>query len=76
MSGLSLRTGLSVRASAPTAATANTGTVDVAAFSPGQTSQMTSGGSALTPNKPTAVAMWTGIGAVALLVFIRWSLPK
>jgi hypothetical protein len=51
-------------------------TAGQAAFGPGYT--MTGAPSAagsLAPNDPFGVALWAGVAAIALLVFIRYSLP-
>lgn len=78
MAGLNVRTGLGIRYSAPSvsAAPANMGTVDYAAFSPAATSSPQSSADALKPNDPTGKALWIGVGSLALLVLIRWSLPR
>jgi len=47
-----------------------------AGFGTGSTmSGSPSGLSACTPNDPFGVALWTGVGALALLLVIRHSLP-
>lgn len=77
MPGLSLRTGLGFRAStAQDVGTANTGTVDAAAFMPGATVQPQSRGSALSPASPPGLAFWVGVGALVALGLIRHSLPN
>lgn len=76
MAGLSIRTGLSGRFSTATASTANTGSVDMAAFAPGATQAPETKAGALTPDDPVGIALWVGVAALAGLVFIRWTLPR
>ena len=49
-------------------------TVTQAAFGMGAT--VDAGSSMLSPKDPIGLAVWTGIAAVAALVFIRYSLPN
>ena len=49
-------------------------TVTQAAFGMGAT--VDAGSSMLSPKDPVGLAVWTGIAAVGLLVFIRYSLPR
>lgn len=68
---LGLNAGAQVGYAQPKPATAGE-----AAFGPGFTSSaMPSSSAALAPNDPFGLALWVGVGAVALLVFIRYSLP-
>lgn len=77
-SGLNLATGLRFRASAAQSTpTPDTGTVNYAAFQPGKTQQMQAQGiGALTPGSATGMCFWVGVGALALLILIRQSLPR
>ena len=50
--------------------------VTAAAFGPGYTTSAPTMGSALTPNDAFGISFWLGVGAIALLVFIRHSLPR
>lgn len=51
-------------------------TAGQAGFGPGYTANaMPSTSGALAPNDPFGLALWVGVGALALLVFIRYSLP-
>lgn len=51
-------------------------TAAVAAFSPNGTVALTSGPHWAHPSQPFGLAFWTGVGALALLVLIRHSLPR
>lgn len=79
MSGLSLGAGAQVRVGAPStgqSAYPLPSTASQAAFGPGFTQGgMPDAKSSLLPNDPFGVALWTGVAAVALLLFIRYSLP-
>lgn len=80
MPGIQLRSfgGVSTRmqpaTSAPDASQASS--VTAAAFGPGYTTSAPSTGSALMPNDAFGITFWVGVGALALLVFIRQSLPR
>jgi hypothetical protein len=50
--------------------------VTQAAFGPGMSAPVTPPSQTLFPNDPFGIAVWVGIGAVALLVLIRHSLPR
>jgi len=79
MGGLSLRVGGfgGVRSSSSPKWGQGTGpsSVTQAAFGPGYTAPAPSGGSVLAPNDGFGVAFWMGVGAIAALCFIRYSLP-
>jgi hypothetical protein len=51
-------------------------TAGVAAFSPNATVALNAGGNPLHPNQPFGLAFWTGVGAIALLLVVRHSLPR
>ena len=80
MPGLQLRTfgGVSARSQATTAAPSmsQATSVTASAFGPGYATSAPSMGSALTPDDPFGVSFWLGVGAIALLIFIRHSLPR
>ena len=80
MHGIQLRTfgGVSNRMQATTAAPSSdqATSVTAAAFGPGYTTSAPSMGAALTPNDAFGISFWLGVGAIALLVFIRHSLPR
>lgn len=80
MPGIQLRTfgGVSARPQATTASpdTAQVTSVTAAAFGPGYTTSAPDMGSALTPDDAFGISFWLGVGALALLVFIRHSLPR
>lgn len=80
MPGINLRTfgGVSARTQPTTAAASpgQTTSVTAAAFGPGYTTSAPDTASALTPDDPFGVSFWLGVGAIALLVFIRHSLPR
>lgn len=77
MPGLSLNSGLRFRASsARDLGTANMGTVDAAAFSPGSTQSPQTRGQALSPSTPQGLTFWVGAGSLLALALIRHSLPK
>lgn len=51
-------------------------TAGEAAFGPGYSGADTpSTRSSLAPNDPFGIALWVGVGAIAVLLFIRYSLP-
>lgn len=69
MGGVRAGTGYGYQTTAPTTATD-------AGFGPGASvAGSPSSSNALTPNDPFGVAFWVGVGSLALLVFIRHSLP-
>lgn len=74
---LSLGAGAQVRSGAPVPGNANpAATIGELAYGPGYTAAgVPSTGSMLAPNDPFGVALWTGVLAVGLLLFIRYSLP-
>lgn len=75
--GLSLNSGLRVRASSAIATgSANMGTVDAAAFMPGATQAPQTGPAALSPRGAIGLTFWVGVGCLAALVVLRNSLPK
>ena len=80
MPGINLRTfgGISARTQATTSAASpgQTTSVTAAAFGPDYTTSAPSMGSALTPDDAFGVSFWLGVGAIALLIFIRHSLPR
>lgn len=80
MPGIALRTfgGVSARPTPSTSApnSAQATSVTAAAFGPGYASSAPSMGQALTPDDPFGISFWIGVGAIALLVFIRHSLPR
>lgn len=78
MPGLQLRTfgGVSARAQPTTAPEPAPTSVTAAAFGPGYTTSPPSTGSALTPDDAFGTCFWLGVVAVAVLVFIRHSLPR
>jgi hypothetical protein len=77
MPGLSLNSGLRFRASSATQlGTANPGTIDAAAFSPGVTQSPQTRGQALSPSTPQGFTFWVGVGSILILAIIRHSLPK
>lgn len=81
MPGINLRTfgGVSARTQASTSAPNfdQASTVTAAAFGPGYaTAAPDSMSDALTPNDPFGISFWMGVGAIALLIFIRHSLPR
>jgi hypothetical protein len=47
-----------------------------AAFGPSVTSSSPNASAILAPNDGFGLAFWLGVGAIAALVFIRYSLPK
>lgn len=53
----------------PTSATA-------AAFGPGFTSPTPTAAQVLAPNDGFGIAVWAGVVAIGLLVFVRYSLPR
>lgn len=81
MAGLNL--GLGARAQVATGPAATGGgayplpsTAAAAGFGPGFTQPgMPGGRAALLPNDPFGIALWTGVAALAVLLFIRYSLP-
>lgn len=81
MSGLNLRigAGAQVKAGPPAAGGASypaASTAGEAGFGPGYTATGTPDTkTALFPNDPFGVALWVGVGALGLLVLIRYSLP-
>jgi hypothetical protein len=81
MPGINLRSfgGVSARTQASTSAPdvgPQVSSVTAAAFGPGYTSAAPSASSALTPDDAFGLSFWLGIGAIALLIFIRQSLPR
>jgi len=78
--GINLRSfgGVSARTQATTSAPdmGQASSVTAAAFGPGYTTSAPTMGSALTPNDAFGISFWLGVGAIALLVFIRHSLPR
>ena len=80
MPGINLRSfgGVSARTQATTAAPdmGQVSSVTAAAFGPGYTTSAPSTGSALAPNVAFGMTFWMGLGAIALLIFIRHSLPR
>lgn len=78
MSGLNLNLGIGSQVSA----TGQVGsfpavTAGQAGFGPSFTSTpVTSKASALAPTDAFGIALWVGIGSLALLLFIRYSLPN
>lgn len=81
MAGLNLQlgAGAQVRSGAPQPGTASypaPRSIGEAAFGPGYTAAgVPSTGAMLAPNDPFGVALWTGVLAIGLLLFIRYSLP-
>ena len=83
MAGLSLNMGIGRNtgmagvqpAGTPTYNNAGTQSVMAAAFGPGATVPVQKQSMALSPGTPTGLTLWVGIASVALLVFIRQSLP-
>jgi hypothetical protein len=76
MSGLNLGVMGSVRAGAGTGYQTGPVSAAEAGFGPGYSvSGAPSSTNALTPNDPFGVAFWVGVGSLALLLFIRHSLP-
>jgi hypothetical protein len=77
MAGISFKTGIGTFR--PGGQSVSSGgapaTAAQAAFGPGATQSPQSAGNALTPNDPASIALWGGIAGVALLVFLRCSLP-
>lgn len=80
MPGIALRTfgGASARLQPTTAAPSQdqVTSVTAAAFGPGYATSAPDMGSALMPNDAFGISFWLGVGALALLVFIRHSLPR
>lgn len=80
MPGIQLRTfgGVSARSQATTSAAspAQATSVTAAAFGPGYMSGAPSTSAALAPDDAFGVSFWLGVGAIALLIFIRHSLPR
>lgn len=78
MSGLNLNLGIGSQV----AATGQVGsfpaaTAGQAGFGPSFTSTpVGSKAGALAPNDPFGIALWAGVGALAMLLFIRYSLPN
>lgn len=80
MAGLSLKVGgfggVGTTAPPTMAPSSSYDTVTAQAFGPGATVPEPSAADVLSPNDGFGVAFWTGVAAVALLVAIRFSLPK
>lgn len=80
MPGIQLRSfgGVSARTQAVTSApdSGQASSVTAAAFGPGYTTSAPSTTQALLPNDAFGISFWLGVGAIALLVFIRQSLPR
>jgi cyanate permease len=78
MAGLNLRTGLGgvQPAQVPTYSNAGTPSVMAAAFGSGVTVPVAKQASGISPSTPTGLTFWVGVAAVAMLVFIRQSLPQ
>lgn len=77
MAGLSLRGGASARAG--TGPSGVSGNISSSAFNPGATTPMSSASndmSNLSPTGPTGQGLFVSIAALAVLVFIRHSLPR
>ena len=65
-----------VRASAGTGYKTGPVSATEAAFGPGYTmAGAPTSTKALAPNDPFGVAFWVGVGSLALLLFVRYSLP-
>lgn len=80
MPGLSLKVGgfggVGTTASPSYGSQASYDTVTQAAFGPGVTAPVASTSDLLMPNDAFGVAFWSGVVAVAALIFIRHSLPR
>lgn len=80
MPGIALRTfggvGARVQPTTSAASSQQATSVTAAAFGPGYASSAPSAGAALAPDDAFGISFWLGVGAIALLVFIRHSLPR
>lgn len=76
MAGLNLGVMGSVRASGGTGYKTGPVSATEAGFGPGYTmAGAPSSREALAPNDPFGIAFWVGVGSLALLIFVRHSLP-
>jgi len=76
MAGLKLYGGVSAAAPQSYTGAQQPSSVASAAFGPGYSTTAPSTGAALAPNDAFGMSFWAGVAAIALLVFIRQTLPR